>query len=458
MKEILTTIEKLSLFEVNEMCESWKASYSQKEAYDACNKEIFNRLKDKMFDVNTIVLILKTFVLGVDDLQHVEQSMNLSYLLRISKGVALSDKVVDIHGIHKLYTDFIKRVEDINKSLKVVLPDTEKASNILQNQKDIVSIYEETKKYNNVMSKMLDIHIEYDLSIVSIDHLPSFKIYPLLNVDKNISKHFIEDYITFFYDYFDMALDVLEAFINYYEKLMTTNNVKKEVKQCSIDPNDYDDPKKVSVLLNHTIFEMQDLLDEENQMGVEWHDRDDLADMALKIVEERFEEGLFDKDSLDLLEKALLLGFNEENVQKAYIYISMIINQIEGFDPEDDVLKLSLIEGELSQKTQELFTFDNLFDDEDEIDDFIVKALIEMEGKEVLETRIKKIASVFATLLDRYYDYIESAEENFEDYINQLLSKFNIETSDDPLDYVASVYEYYSDYDHKLFKFNYALD
>ena len=166
---------------------------------------------------------------------------------------------------------------------------------------------------------------------------------------------------------------------------------------------------------------------------------------------------MFDKDSLDLLEKALLLGFAEENVKKAWIYISMILNQIEGLDFSDDVLKLSLVEGELSQATQKLFTFDNLFDDMDNVNDFVLESLIEIEGKEVLKEKIGKIATVFEGLLDRYYDYIQNVEEELEeDYVAELLKRFNIQ-SEDPLDYMASVIEYYEDYDHKLFKLRYAL-
>lgn len=457
MNEIVSSVKRCTLYEVYDMCQNWKASVLKKDVYNVCNEEIVNRLRKQEFDEKTIVFILKTFVLAEDDLQHVEQSMNLSYLLRNTDGVALTDKMVDVAEIRKLYANFIKKVEDINKNVKESLPDTDKARAILQGYKDIASIYEETKKYNKVMAEMLDIHIEYEKSTLDIKNLPSFKLYSLLHVDTYVNDYYIEDYITFFYDYFDMALDVFETFIQYYEKLMTLDYVKEEVKHSSIDSDCYDDPKKVKVLLNHTIFALNDLLDEENQMGVEWYDRDELAETALKIVEERFTEGLFDKDSLDLLEKALLLGFAEENVKKAWIYISMILNQIEGLDFSDDVLKLSLVEGELSQATQKLFTFDNLFDDMDNVNDFVLESLIEIEGKEVLKEKIGKIATVFEGLLDRYYDYIQNVEEELEeDYVAELLKRFNIQ-SEDPLDYMASVIEYYEDYDHKLFKLRYAL-
>ena len=116
----------------------------------------------------------------------------------------------------------------------------------------------------------------------------------------------------------------------------------------SIDPNLYEDPKIVKLLLDNTLLKLKDLLEEGDYDSVEWYQRDQVAKMAIAIVEERFHNGLFDKDSLDLAEKALLLAFQEELVIKALVYISMIINQIEGLDFEDDILQLSLINSELS--------------------------------------------------------------------------------------------------------------
>lgn len=450
MNEIVTKINNNTLYEVYDM----KASVTQKNVYDVCNEEVINCLKKEKFDVNTIELILKTFVLAEDDLQHLEQSMHLAYLLRNVEGMILSKTYVDINKICSLYTDFIKRVDIINNQIKEVLPDTDKAKDILHAHKDIVSMYEETKQYNKVMAEMLDIHMEYDESTLHVDNLPFFKLYPLLNIDDAVGKYYIEDYITLFYDYFDMALDVLEAFIKYYENLFTTKCVQEEVQHSSINPDVYEDPKKVKVLLKYTIFELYDVLEEENQMGAEYYDRDALSEMALTIVEERFSENIFDKECLVLLEKALLLAFKEENVKKAWIYISMIINQIEGFDADDDVLKLALIEGELAKKTLALFTFDTetLFNEMDEVNEFIFQSLIAMEGKDKLEANVKRIAKIFEELLNRYYDYIQNTEEELEeDYVAALLNKFNIE-SDDPLDYIASVIEYYEDFDHKLYK------
>ena len=387
-------------------------------------------------------LLEKALFLSTNSIDQSDAMVKMAAILHNNELLFSADGKLNADMAPGYFGTLARDCHEITEKVKAELPDTDAAKRILEEESNAADLFVTACSALQFMSVL-------------------FYCYPLLTMDvetriitagawvaemaDDFGSH--EDFAEIFFDYYDRCYEMLEQFIALPSEI-SKHSALDFLQKIDEDSSAVSTDEIIDFLGDTNILSLHEALESADCPELEEETLDYLASVAAIGSKQLLTSGSSMDTVMDLAEKALLLACDETLVSTILIQIALLLGTVEDLDFDEDEIALGLIPGHLAKSALPYAClYDSIEEDNGSQWSGIWLSAGACGGISNVIDKAYAFQMLFEALTDKYTDCSDAIDE---DVVETAIEGWDIETEDDPEDFVASIYEYYDDFSYKL--------
>ena len=383
-------------------------------------------------------LLEKALFLGTNYINQSEDVVRMAAILHNNELLFSAEGKINPDMAPGYFGELARDCRKITEKVKDALPDANAAKIILQEEDRFITA-------NSALQLMSVMFFGYPLLTGNVKERIAAAGTWVTELADDFGNH--ENFAKIFFEYYDFCYETLEQFtalpseIARADARQSLEKIAAELSAvCADDIFDF--------LTNNHILALHEVLNSSDCPELEEGQLDSLALIAAGASKQLLNDGGDMDMVMDFAEKALLLACDETLAATVLLQIALLLGTVEDIDFDEDEIDMALIPGHLVKSALPYTCLYDILDVDDELKwSELWRGVSAYGGISNVIDKTYAFQRLFEALTDKYTDCSDAIDE---DAVEAAWEGWNIETEDDPEDFVASIYEYYDDFSYKM--------
>lgn len=387
-------------------------------------------------------LLEKALFLGNNYINQSEDVVRMAAILHNNELLFSAEGKINPDMAPGYFGELTQKCLKITEKVKAVLPDTNAAKIILQEEGAAIDLF---LTANSALQFMSVTFVGYPLLTGNVKARIDVAGTWVKELADDFGSH--EKFADVFFEYYDFCYETLEQFTALPSEIARAEALQS-FKKIAANYSSLCTDDVIDFLTNNHILAIHEVLNSSDCPELEEEQLDYLALIAATGSKQLLNNGGDMDEVMDFAEKALLLACDDTLVATVLLQIALLLGTVEDLDFDEDEINLALIPGRLVKSALPYTVLYDVLEEDDPLKWTELWTGVGAYGG--ISNVIDKAYSfrlLFETLTDKYNDYSDAIDE---DTVETALDGWNIETEDDPEDFIASIYEYYDDFSYKM--------
>lgn len=387
-------------------------------------------------------LLEKSLFLGTNHINQSADIVRMATILHSNELLFSTEGKINPDMAPGYFGELARNCSEITEKVKDALPDVKAAERIFQEQGIAMDLFISANSAFQLMSAMF---YGYPMLTGNVKERITDAGTWVTELADDFGNH--ERFADLFFEYYDFCYETLEQFTALPSEI-AREKALQFLKKVAADPSSVCSDDIIDFLTNNHILAIHEVLSSSDCPELQEEQLDYLALIAATGSKQLLTGGADMDIVMDFAEKALLLACDDTLVATVLLQIALLLGTVEDLDFDEDEIKMELIPSRLAKSAMPYTGLYDIIQGDDQFKWVDLWAGVGSYGgiSNVID-KAYAFRKLFETLTDKYTDYSDAIDE---DAVETALDGWDIETEDDPEDFVASIYEYYDDFSYKL--------